>query len=86
MALWDTTGVTIHPHYFNLTISLKHTAHIISVMGEDIVQSNHCQGLICVICKPIDPISQLKMSSVTFSYSLICSAVTCSVQWHPTFQ
>lgn len=78
--------MTIHPHYFNLTISLTHAAHIISVMEEDIVQSNHCQGLICVICKPIDPISQLKMSSVTFSYSLIRSAVTCSAQWHPTLQ
>ena len=40
------------------------TAPIIPVLGEDTVQSNH-QGLICVICKPIDPIPQLKMSTVT---------------------
>lgn len=49
-------------------------------MGEDIVQSNHCQGLICVICKPIDPLPRLKVSSVTFSCGLVCRAATCSVQ------
>lgn len=37
-SLGPKTDMTIHPHYFNLSIS-----PIIPVMGEDIVQSNHCR-------------------------------------------
>lgn len=62
-------GMAIHPHYFNLSISL--TPLTLSLLWQRVLSaSDHCQGLICVICKPIDPIPQLKMSSVTFSYSL----------------
>lgn len=50
---------------FALSYLIWLTSRRISVMGENIVHSNHCQGSICVICQHIDLSPQLKTSSVT---------------------